>query len=421
MSRVPSAFRSTLLLGVLALGVVACNTLPEADAPAPDSSFDPFDQAQRDRFGTVTGNDGVSIFSLGQGGRNQDGGGIGGGIGVNAFIWQATLETINFMPLTSADPFGGLIITDWFQSVDAPGERIKMHVLMLDSALRADAVTRHRLPPGSSGGWRLARCARRGEHGARDRGLHPDPRARVAHRVGNELRRPSAPRASVLREASGMSRYPFRATEEKWQQVWDERGSFEVAVDHTPAEILCARDVPLSRRGASTWVTSATTPWATWSPATKRAQGFNVLHPMGWDAFGLPAENAAMQKGVHPGIWTYANIAEMRSQFKQMGLALDWSREIATCDLDYYRHEQAMFLDMLETRPRLPQGELGQLGPGRPDRARQRAGDRRPRLAQRRRGRAAQAQPVVLQDHRLSPRSCSRRSTGWSAGPRRSG
>jgi hypothetical protein len=144
-----------MLLGVLALAVVACNSVPEADAPAPDSSFDPFDQRQRDRFGTVTGNDGVSIFSLGQGGRNQDGGGIGGGIGVNAFIWQATLETINFIPLTSADPFGGLIITDWFQSVDAPGERTKMHVLMLDSALRADAVrvTVFRQVRGEDGEW----------------------------------------------------------------------------------------------------------------------------------------------------------------------------------------------------------------------------------------------------------------------------
>ncbi|MCB2056023.1 MAG: leucine--tRNA ligase, partial [Geminicoccaceae bacterium] len=80
----------------------------------------------------------------------------------------------------------------------------------------------------------------------------------------------------------------------------------------------------------------------------RRAQGYNVLHPMGWDAFGLPAENAAMQKGVHPGRWTHANIDEMRAQFRTMGLSLDWSREFATCDVDYYVHEQAMFLEMLE-------------------------------------------------------------------------
>jgi leucyl-tRNA synthetase len=77
----------------------------------------------------------------------------------------------------------------------------------------------------------------------------------------------------------------------------------------------------------------------------KRAQGFNVLHPMGWDAFGLPAENAAREKGVHPREWTYANIAAMRDQLKNMGLAIDWSREFATCDVEYYSRQQRLFLD----------------------------------------------------------------------------
>ena len=79
----------------------------------------------------------------------------------------------------------------------------------------------------------------------------------------------------------------------------------------------------------------------------KKAQNYNVLHPMGWDAFGMPAENAAMEKNVHPGTWTYQNIDVMRGQLKSMGLAIDWSKEFATCDPAYYQHEQAMFLDFL--------------------------------------------------------------------------
>ena len=80
----------------------------------------------------------------------------------------------------------------------------------------------------------------------------------------------------------------------------------------------------------------------------KRARGFNVLHPMGWDAFGMPAENAAMERGVHPKGWTYENIANMRAQLKLLGLSIDWSREFATCDPEYYGRQQAWFLDLLE-------------------------------------------------------------------------
>ena len=148
-----------------------------------------------------------------------------------------------------------------------------------------------------------------------------------------------------------------------------------------------------------------------------RMRGYNVLMPMGWDAFGLPAENAAMKNGVPPAKWTYDNIAYMKQQMQAMGLAIDWSRELATCDPAYYKWNQWLFLRMLEKGIAYRKTQRRQLGPGRPDGARQRAGDRRPRLALRRAGREARDPDVLPADHRLRRRAARRASTGCPAGP----
>ena len=105
--------------------------------------YDPQQQRQRDRSGTVTGRDGITIFGTGNSEAAQQAAAAAsgsGGIGVNAYLWRGALETINFMPLASADPFGGLIITDWYQPVGLTDERLKVHVLILDRSLRADGV-----------------------------------------------------------------------------------------------------------------------------------------------------------------------------------------------------------------------------------------------------------------------------------------
>ena len=182
--------------------------------------------------------------------------------------------------------------------------------------------------------------------------------------------------------------------------------------------ITCLRCFP-TRRDASIWATCATTRWATWSPASAAPRGFNVLHPMGWDAFGLPAENAARDNRVNPRDWTYANIATMKGQLKTMGLSLDWAREIATCDPSYYKHQQKMFLDFWRRRPGGAQVGQGQLGPGRHDRACQRASHRRARLALRRAGRAAGLDAMVLQHHGDGGAAARRALPGLAAGPRR--
>ncbi len=142
-------------------------------------------------------------------------------------------------------------------------------------------------------------------------------------------------------------RYEAGAIEEKWQQTWEQQKTFRVAEDQGKQKYYLLEMFPYPSgrihmghvRNYSIGDVVA---------RFKRLQGFNVLHPMGWDAFGMPAENAAIQHGTHPAKWTYENIDNMRVQLKRMGLSYDWDREFATCDVDYYRWEQLVFLKMLE-------------------------------------------------------------------------
>ena len=133
----------------------------------------------------------------------------------------------------------------------------------------------------------------------------------------------------------------------------------------------------------------------------KRMRGFNVLHPFGWDAFGLPAENAAIKNGTHPETWTLENIAHMKGQLQRLGISYAWEREIATCLPDYYKWNQWLFLKMLERDLAYPKALQRQLVPELSDRSRQRAGRRRRLLALRNEGRNPRAGAVVLPHHPL--------------------
>jgi leucyl-tRNA synthetase len=144
-----------------------------------------------------------------------------------------------------------------------------------------------------------------------------------------------------------MARYNFKEAETRWQATWRERGTFHVERDPGRPKYYVLEMFPYPSGKLHVGHVRNYT-MGDMVARFKRAQGFNVLHPMGWDAFGLPAENAAIASKVHPAQWTYANIATMREQLKRMGLSYDWEREIATCHPDYYRHEQKMFLDFLK-------------------------------------------------------------------------
>ncbi len=144
-----------------------------------------------------------------------------------------------------------------------------------------------------------------------------------------------------------MSRFNALKADAAWQAVWEERRTFAARDDSPKPKSYVLEMFPYpSGRIHMGHVRNYT--MGDVLARFRRMRGYEVLHPMGWDAFGMPAENAAMEKKVHPGAWTYENIASMRAQLKRLGFALDWTREFATCDPDYYGQEQALFLDMIE-------------------------------------------------------------------------
>ena len=149
---------------------------------------------------------------------------------------------------------------------------------------------------------------------------------------------PAAPAAAA--------RYDARTAEPRWQAAWEERGAFAVP-DVPPADARKYYVLEMFPYPSGKIHMGHVRNYTLGDVVAryKRARGHLVLHPMGWDAFGLPAENAARERGVHPAKWTYENIANMRAELKRMGLSLDWSREFATCDPEYYGQQQRLFLD----------------------------------------------------------------------------
>ncbi|MDC1169088.1 leucine--tRNA ligase [Candidatus Pelagibacter ubique] len=144
-----------------------------------------------------------------------------------------------------------------------------------------------------------------------------------------------------------MDRYNFKIVEEKWQKFWNENKTFSTKVDKSKKKFYCLEMFPYpSGKIHMGHVRNYTI--GDVLARFKALQGYNVLHPMGWDSFGMPAENAARQNNLDPKTWTESNIKTMRSQLKKLGLSIDWHKEISTCSPEYYKHQQEFFLDLYD-------------------------------------------------------------------------
>ena len=144
-----------------------------------------------------------------------------------------------------------------------------------------------------------------------------------------------------------MDRYNFKKIESKWQSLWEEKKVFQTKIDRNKKKFYCLEMFPYpSGKIHMGHVRNYTI--GDVLARYKTMQGYNVLHPMGWDSFGMPAENAARQNNLDPKRWTEENISTMKNQLKQLGLSIDWNREISTCSPDYYKHQQSFFLDLLD-------------------------------------------------------------------------
>ncbi len=144
-----------------------------------------------------------------------------------------------------------------------------------------------------------------------------------------------------------MERYNFKTVEENWQKYWEENKTFSTKLDKNKKKFYCLEMFPYpSGKIHMGHVRNYTI--GDVLARYKSLQGYNVLHPMGWDSFGMPAENAARQNNLSPKDWTESNISNMKSQLKRLGLSIDWDREISTCSVDYYKHQQEFFLELYD-------------------------------------------------------------------------